>query len=126
MFDKPGAYVAALWVKDDHGIEDVDFCQVKVFSRMDTEKKMPHIFMTYTPTLDIRPDQPVRFRFWMQGKTGGPIQVVFDDGTQIADYKQYSEFTHGFKKPGIHIVTAQCEVDGQPIAQRLKVVVVME
>jgi hypothetical protein len=30
-FDKPGAYVAALWVKDDKGIEDVDFCQVKVF-----------------------------------------------------------------------------------------------
>ena len=32
-FDRPGAYVAALWVKDDKGAEDVDFCQVKVYSR---------------------------------------------------------------------------------------------
>jgi hypothetical protein len=79
--------------------------------------------MTYTPTLDISTNQPVRFRFWMQGKVGGPIKVDFDDGTQLDNYKQYSEFTHSFKTPGIHVVTAQCEVDGKPTTQKLKVVV---
>ena len=59
-FDRPGAYVAELWVKDDAGNEDADFCQVKVYSKAKPEKGMPHVYMTYTPTEDIRPDQPVR------------------------------------------------------------------
>ena len=108
-FDRPGAYVATLWVKDDAGNEDVDFCQVKVYTKDKPEKGMPHIYMTYTPTEDIRPDQPVRFRFWVQGNVGGPIRVDFGDGTKVEDYKPYSELSHRFKTPGIHVVTAQCE-----------------
>ena len=125
-FDRPGAYVAALWVKDDKGGEDVDFCQVKVYSRPTPEPAMPHIFMTYTPTENIRPNQPVTFRFWFQGSGGGPIKVDFDDGTQLADYRSYAELQHGFKTPGVHVVTAQCEADGKPIMQKLKVVVESE
>ncbi len=121
--DRPGAYVAALWVKDDGGAEDVDFCQVKVFSKADPEKAMPHIFMTYTPARDVRPDQPVTFRFWFQGDGGGPIAVDFGDGTHLADYESYAEVRHAFKTPGIHVVTAQCEAGGKPIMQRLKVLV---
>jgi hypothetical protein len=122
-FERPGAYVAALWVKDDKGAEDVDFCQVKVFSKPTAEPAMPHIFMTYTPTQNIRPDQPVTFRFWFQGSGGGPIKVNFGDGTRIADYQSNTEVQHAFKKPGIHVVTAQCEAAGKPIMQKLKVVV---
>jgi hypothetical protein len=84
---------------------------------------MPHIFMTYTPTEDITPKKEVSFRFWFQGNGGGPINVDFDDGTQVADYQSYAELKHGFKTPGIHVITAQCEADGKPIAQRLKIVV---
>lgn len=123
QFDRPGAYVAALWVKDDRGAEDVDFCQIKVFSRSDPEKAMPHIFMTYTPTEDVRPTQPVTFRFWFQGDGGGPIEVDFGDGTRLADYKSYAEVSHSFKTPGIHVVTARCEAGGKPIMQKLKVIV---
>jgi murein DD-endopeptidase MepM/ murein hydrolase activator NlpD len=122
-FDRPGAYVAELWVKDDHGAEDVDFCQIKVFTKDNPEKGIPHIYMSYTPTEEIRPDQPVRFRFWIQGSGGGPIRVDFDDGTRLENYQEYSEFQHRFKTPGIHVVTAQCEADGKPIVQKLKVVV---
>jgi hypothetical protein len=122
-FDQPGATVAALWVKDDRGAEDVDFCQVKVFSKADPEKNMPHLYMTYTPTQDIRPDQPVNFRFWLQGNGGGPIAVEFDDGFKLENYQPYSEFQHGFKTSGIHIVTAQCQAGGKRIMQKLKVVV---
>jgi hypothetical protein len=123
VLDRPGAYVATLCVKDDRGNEDVDFCQVKAYTKDKPEKGTMHIFMSCTPTENIRPEQPVRFRFWNQGNISGPIQVEFDDGTKIEDYKPYSEFSHGFKKPGVHVVTAQCEADGKPIVQKLKVVV---
>jgi hypothetical protein len=122
-FHRPGAYVVALWVKDDRGNEDVDFCQVKVFSQLAAEPAMPHLFMTYTPTEKIQPDQTVSFRFWFQGRGGGPIKVDFGDGTELADYQPYSELRHGFRTPGIHVVTAQCEAVGNPIMQELKVVV---
>jgi hypothetical protein len=123
VFDKPGAYVVALWLKDDKGFEDVDFCQVKVYSRLNPEKAMPHIFMTYYPTRDIQPDQTVIFRFWYQGDGGGPVQVEFDDGTRVTDYQSYTELRHAFKTPGVHVVTAHCEADGKPITQKLKVIV---
>lgn len=122
-FDRPGAYVATLWVKDDQGAEDVDFCQVKVFSRANPEPAIPHVFMTHTPTLDIRPNQPVTFRFWFQGKGERPLKVDFGDGTQLADYQSYSELQHSFKTPGLHVVTAQCEAAGLPITSKQKVVV---
>ena len=54
-FTQPGAYVATLWVKDNEGNEDVDFCQIKVFSKSKAEANMPHLFMSYTPTEGIRP-----------------------------------------------------------------------
>jgi len=122
-FDRPGAYLATLWVKDDQGREDVDFCQIKVFSRANPEKGMPHIYLSYTPTEDVRPGQPVRFRGWFQGKGEGPIKVDFGDGTRLTDYQEYSEVQHSFKTPGIHIVTAQGEAGGRPITQKVKVVV---
>lgn len=123
VFDKPGAYIAELWVKDDRGAEDVDFCQVKVFSASAPERAMPHIFMTSTPTENIQPGQPVQFRFWFQGKGGGPMTVDFGDGTRLDDYRSYAEHAHGFQRPGIHIVTVRCEADGNPITNKLKVVV---
>jgi murein DD-endopeptidase MepM/ murein hydrolase activator NlpD len=123
QFDQPGAYLATLWVKDDRGKEDVDFCQIKVFSRGNPEKGMPHIFISYTPTEDIRPGQPVRFRGWFQGKGGSGLTVDFGDGTRLADYQEYAEVQHTFKTPGIYIVTAQGEAGGRPITQKVKVVV---
>jgi hypothetical protein len=122
-FDKPGAYVAELRVRDDRGVEDVDFCQVKVFSAPAPERVMPHIFMTTTPTENIRSGQPVRFRFWFQGSGGGPMTVDFGDGTRLDDYRSYTELTHRFQTPGLHVVTAHCEADGKPVTNKLKVVV---
>jgi murein DD-endopeptidase MepM/ murein hydrolase activator NlpD len=122
-FDKPGAHVAELWVKDDRGGLDVDFCQVKAFSAANPERAVPHIFMTSTPTENIGLGQPVRFRFWFQGRDGGPMTVDFGDGRRLEDSRSYMEHTHGFQTPGIHVVTARCEADGKPITNKLKVVV---
>jgi hypothetical protein len=137
-FDRPGAYVAVLRVRDDQGGEDVDFCQTKVYSKDKPQKRMPHIYMTYAPTADVRTGWPVRFRFWVQGKSTGPIivgsgdgrglsdytiQVDFGDGTKVDNYREYSELPHRFQEPGIHVVTAECREGGKPIVQKLKVVV---
>lgn len=123
VFERPGAYVAEFWVKDDRGLEDVDFCQVKVYLKSKPEQGMPHLFMTYTPTENIRPGQAVSFRCWLQGNGGGAIRLDFGDGTIIDDYRPYDELKHAFKTPGVHVVTAYCEAEGKPISQKLKVIV---
>jgi len=105
------------------GNEDVDFCQIKVYSKLNPEKDMPHIFMTCSPTENVRPNQPVNFRFWFQGGDSSPITIEFDDGTKVTDYPSYAELSHRFTPAGIHIVTARCEADGKPIAQKMKVIV---
>jgi murein DD-endopeptidase MepM/ murein hydrolase activator NlpD len=123
VFDHPGAYIASLWVKDETGAEDVDFCQVKVFSKASPESGIPTIFMTYTPTEEICVNQPVLFRIWFQGRDPGRLVVDFGDATRLDDYASYSEVTHRFQTAGIHVVTAQCEVHGKSIMHKQKVVV---
>jgi hypothetical protein len=120
---KPGAYVATLWVKDNEGNEDVDFCQIKVFSKSRAEANMPHLFLTYTPTEDLHPKTPIAVRLWFQGANGGPISLEFDDGVRISDYQQYTEVQHSFDLPGVHILTAQSKAAGNPITAKIKVVV---
>ena len=122
-FAKPGTYVATLWVKDNEGNEDVDFCQIKVFSKSKTEANMPHLFMTYTPTEGLRPRSPISVRLWFQGANGGPISLEFDDGVRISDCQQYTELQHSFDMPGVHILTAECKAGGNPITAKIKVLV---
>jgi murein DD-endopeptidase MepM/ murein hydrolase activator NlpD len=122
-FTQPGTYAAALWVRDNEGNEDVDFCQIKVFSRANPEPHMPHLFMSYEPTEGIRPQSPVSVRLWFQGGNHGPISLEFDDGTRIKDCKPYADVPHRFEQSGLHIVTAQCEAAGKPVTAKLKVIV---
>ena len=49
--------------------------------------------------------------------------MSFDDGAQISDYKSYTELTHSFNTPGIHIITARCDFEGKPIMNKIKVIV---
>jgi len=101
----------------------VDFCRVRVYSKSAPEGVLATLFMTYTPSLGIRADQPVHFRLWPQGKNAESIRIDFGDGSAVADYAPYSEVIHRFKKPGIHIVTASAISDGLPVTQKRKVVV---
>ena len=139
VYDKPGCYMAALWVKDDQGNIDVDFCKVKVFSRSAPEDVIPTLFVTYYPSAEVHVDEPVNFRIWPQGIEAEDIQIDFGpdqgwpshDGTIVRDYRAYSAITHKFKKPGIHIVTvtgtAVPSRDGRartlPVTQKVKVIV---
>jgi len=122
-FHAPGVYMATLQVKDKKGNEDVDFCRIKVFTASAPEDRIPTIFMTYHPTNEILINQPIFFRFWLQAKNDEPFRVDFGDGTVIDDYTSYTEVTHRFEKVGIHIITAETNIDGMPVTQKQKVIV---
>ncbi|MHC4944935.1 MAG: PKD domain-containing protein [Planctomycetota bacterium] len=122
-YEKPGCYMATLWVEDDQDRRDVDFCKVKVYSRSTVEDVIPTLFVTYTPSLDVRVNQPVYFRIWPQGLHVENIAVDFGDGTVLENYRPYSAITHRFKEPGIHIVTVTGRSGTLPVAQKVKVVV---
>jgi hypothetical protein len=51
------------------------------------------------------------------------IQIEFDDGTIIRNYRAYSAVTHKFKKPGIHIATVTGTAGKLPVTQKVKIVV---
>jgi hypothetical protein len=123
VYEKPGCYMAALWVEDDRGVRDVDFCKVKVYSRSAPEGVVPTLFVTYKPSRDVRVDQPVYFRIWPQGLGAEDIRIDFGDGTMIEDYRPYSSVFHAFKRPGIHIVTVTGKAGGLPVTQKTKVIV---
>ena len=122
-YEEPGVYIATLWVEDERGHRDVDFCRVKVFSTPKPEDRLPTIFMTHAPTRGIVVDQPVRVRCWVQTQRPMPMVLDFGDGSVLADYRSYAEVTHRFAKPGIHVVTARTAIGGKPIAQKQKIVV---
>jgi hypothetical protein len=123
VFDKPGVYIATLRIIDKEGREDIDFYKVKVFTASAPEDKLPTIFMTHTPTNNISVDEPVLFRFWPQGVKRVSIGVDFGDGTVVSDYPSYSEIRHKFRSPSIHVVTARGTIEGKPITQKQKVLV---
>jgi hypothetical protein len=123
VYEKPGCYTATLWVEDDQGHRDVDFCKVKVYSRSAVEDVVPTLFVTYTPSMDVRVNQPVYFRIWPQGLHVESIAVDFGDGTVLVNYRPYSAITHRFKQPGIHVVTITGHSGTLPVAQKVKVVV---
>jgi len=123
VYEKPGTYVATLWVKDAEGREDVDFCTVRVYTRGALEPVLPTIFATYTPTQSIRAHRTVRFRFWLQGVEQQPLTIDLGGGVVKQGYRPYDPLFHPFERPGIHVVTARTAVNGLPVTQKLKVVV---
>lgn len=58
-----------------------------------------------------------------KGRDPGPLKVDFGDAARLANDISYSEVTHRFQTPGIHIVTACCESQGKPIMHKQEVVV---
>ncbi len=123
VYDRPGTYMAALWVEDERGLRDVDFCKVKVYSRDKVEDVMPIFFLTYSPSRELRAGQTVYFRGWPQGREAGAIRIDFGDGTVIEDYAPYSEVSHSFRNRGVHIVTATTTAAGLSVTQKVKVIV---
>lgn len=122
QFDKPGTYIAELWIWDGFRRYDVDFCKVRVYSRTDPEPVMPTLFLTYTPAKPAFTDPTVYVRGWLQGGESANIRLDFGDGTILEDYEPYSVVEHRYTKGGIHILTGYATVDNKPVTQKLKIV----
>lgn len=123
LYNKPGCYIASLWIKNTQGDDDVDFCKVKVFSRSAPEGVIPTLFVTYYSSAQVYVDDPVNFRLWPQGMDIENIRIEFDDGTIIRNCRAYSAITHKFKTPGIHIATVTGTAGKLPVMQMVKIVV---
>jgi len=123
VYNKPGCYIAALWVEDSHGAVDVDFCKVKVYSRSAPEDVIPTLFVTYYPSAEVYVDEPVNFRAWPQGTEVENVQIEFGDGTIVRDYRAYSAITHKFNKPGIYVATVTGSAGKLPVTQKVKILV---
>jgi murein DD-endopeptidase MepM/ murein hydrolase activator NlpD len=123
VYDKPGCYIASLWVKNAQGDIDVDFCKVKVFSKSAPEGVIPTLFVTYYPSAWVYVNDPVDFRLWPQGMEVENVCIEFDDGTIIRNFRAYSAFTHKFKTPEIHIATVTGTAGKLPVMQKVKIVV---
>jgi murein DD-endopeptidase MepM/ murein hydrolase activator NlpD len=123
VFEKPGCYMAALWIKDSRGAVDLDFCRVRVFSRSTPEDVVPTFFVTCKPSREVGVNEPVNFRLWPQGAGVENIQIDFGDGAKIQDYRPYSALTHRFTKPGLQVVTVTGAAGALPVTQKVKVIV---
>jgi hypothetical protein len=123
VYDKPGCYIAALWVNNIRGDVDVDFCKVKVYSRSAPEDVIPTLFVTYYPSSEVYVDEPVNFRVWPQGMEVENVQIEFGDGTVVRDYRAYSAITHKFNKPGIYVGTVTGSAGKLPVTQKVKIIV---
>lgn len=123
VYDKAGCYSACLWIEDNHGNRDVDFCTVKVFSRSGPEDVIPTLFVTFYPSAGIFVEDPVNFRIWPQGEEIENIRIDFGDGTMIQNYRPDSAVTHIFKTSGIHIVSFTATAGKLPIMHKVKVIV---
>jgi PKD repeat protein len=123
VYNKPGCYIATLWIQDDRGSVDVDFSRVKVFSDPKPEAVIPTLFVTYKPAGIVRVGQPVSFRIWPQGRPVESIEVDFGDGERLKDYRPYSAISHTYRKPGTRIVTVTATPGGLPVTQKVSVIV---
>lgn len=122
-YDQPGCYMATLWTKDAQGMEDVDFCRLRVYTRNSPEKFVPTFFVTYEPSREVGVNEPVNFRIWPQGLNVEPIQIDFGDGTVVRDYRPFSVLPHSFATPGIHIVTVSGTAGKLSVTQKARVIV---
>ena len=123
VYREPGVYIAELWIEDDKGRRDVDFCRIKVFPKNSSVSGIPTLFMTHGPTIGIKPGHPVTFRCWLQAEKNPPIQLDFGDGSPPRDYTSYSGVEHVFERPGLYVISSNTTVNRMPIIQKQKVLV---
>jgi len=122
-FAKPGIYSATLRIRDEGGAEDVDFRKVKVYSVGEPEPFLPALFVTSTPTIDVRVGEPVKFRCWLHGAEEHPFELDFGDGTVVKAVESFSVVEHAFTTPGIHVVTGRADALDLSSVTKQKVVV---
>ena len=134
-YDRPGSYSEILKVTDQGGHIDYDFAIVQVLDRSNPEPLPPTIHAAYSPTIGIKPGDPVTFKVRTFRTTDGHETWDFGDGTPAVDVQSdgnadrhardgYAVTTHRFEKPGHYLVRVErTDRRGSTATARLHVVV---
>ncbi len=137
-YDRPGTYSEVLKVTDQAGHVDYDFAIVQVLDRSSPDPLPPTIHAAYSPTLGIKPGDPVTFKVRTFRTTDGHESWDFGDATPAVDVHSdrsadahakdgYAVATHRFEKPGHYLVRVErTDRHGATATARLHVVVESE
>jgi len=134
-YAKPGIYSEILKTTDTAGNVDYDFAIVNVVDKAHPEQLPPSIHAAYSPTMGIKPGQPIKFlvrtfrttdgeETWDFGD-GSPKVTVHSDGNVAIHAKDgYAITTHKYEKPGVYLAKVErTNRNGFTAVGRLKVVV---
>ena len=117
-FHHPGRYSQVLKITDADGNIEYDVAAVQVIDRKHPDRLPPGIHAVYSPTLAIRPGEPVTFKVRTFGTTHGREIWDFGDGSPAALVRSdgnvdkhaedgYAVTTHRFQKPGHYVVRVE-------------------
>ena len=117
-YDAPGRYSEILKVTNSAGDVAYDFANVIVTDRDHPDRLIPSIHPNYSPTFDVRPDDPVTFKVRTFNTTSGHETWDFGDGTPPVDVQSdgnadklapdgYAVTTHRYKQPGDYVVSVE-------------------
>ncbi len=117
-YPEAGAYSEILKVTDAAGRVAYDFAVVQVADREHPGRCFPTLHIAYSPTVEVRPGEPITFKGRAFGTTEGVETWDFGDGSATVETQSdgnvqrlnpdgYAITTHTFARPGDYIVTVQ-------------------
>ncbi|MCE5248577.1 peptidoglycan DD-metalloendopeptidase family protein, partial [bacterium] len=118
VYRQPGIYSEVLKVTDSRGNVDYDFTVVNVIDKNRPDSLPPTIHVTYSPSFDIQPGDPVTFK--VRSFRTGPGRETWDFGDGSPgdttasnppgdqhDPQGYAVIVHRFKKAGLYLVRVE-------------------
>lgn len=117
-----GVHSAALWVTDETGNRDVDFCRIKCHGSP-KPRMLPTVVITHSPTR-LRSGEAVVFRCWAQTQeTRERLRMDFGDGAGLPDVACWEEVSHTYQAPGLYVVRVETSYEGLRVAEQVRVAV---
>lgn len=117
-YARPGSYSEILKVTDEKGHVAYDFAAVQIVDKAKPGQIPPTIHPVYSPTLDIKPGDPVTFKVrtfrttageevWDFGDGSPPVTVKSDGNVKPLAKDGYAVTIHRYEKPGDYIVRVE-------------------
>jgi lysophospholipase L1-like esterase len=117
-YDKPGVYSEVLKITDGDGRMDYDFAVVNVLDREHPDRLPPSIHAVCSPTVSIKPGDPVTFlvrtfrttdgkETWDFGDGSPKVQVQSDGNVVKLAKDGYARTVHAFEKPGHYLIRVE-------------------
>jgi murein DD-endopeptidase MepM/ murein hydrolase activator NlpD len=120
QYDHPGLYSEMLIVHTDHGNEDHDFLQVRIYDAAHP-RDIAFGWFYHTPVRGIQPGDPVEFTNRLMN-TKGEVTIDFGEGTPPQPI--HETIRHSYEKPGVYAASLRAmSKNDEPATIRMRVVV---